>query len=228
MSEHIPLCTLTTLPFSNICTCTTFTVSSHLSHDMTKPTKWLCASEDSESSLCAQWVAEDPMFLHADSEDSDQTGRMPRLIWVFAGLTATFLVLSCRGSFLFRFCFITVIASPFFLYFFCTFFCYHILGFIYLRKQCSCTTRAKKGTLNIIIIVYTPCRKTLYAIPCVVVKWVGSREKGIYVLEEQQKLGKPAHPPCLSRAFAVHAYNKSADVKIKSHLLFSRWVCTKQ
>ena len=36
-----------------------------------------------ESSLCAQWVAKDPRFLHADSEDSDQAG-MPRLIWVFA------------------------------------------------------------------------------------------------------------------------------------------------
>ena len=31
-------------------------------------------------SLCAEWVAKDPSFLHADSEDSDQTGRMPRLI----------------------------------------------------------------------------------------------------------------------------------------------------
>ena len=41
----------------------------------------------SESSLCAQWVAKDPRFLHADSEDSDQTGWMPRLIWVFAGRT---------------------------------------------------------------------------------------------------------------------------------------------
>ena len=28
----------------------------------------------SESSLCTQWVAMDPRFLHADSEDSDQTG----------------------------------------------------------------------------------------------------------------------------------------------------------
>ena len=28
----------------------------------------------SESSLCAQWVAKDPSFLHADSEDSDPTG----------------------------------------------------------------------------------------------------------------------------------------------------------
>ena len=25
----------------------------------------------SESSLCTQWVAKDPSFLHADSEDSD-------------------------------------------------------------------------------------------------------------------------------------------------------------
>ena len=34
----------------------------------------------SESSLCAQWIAKDPSLLHADSEDSDQTGRMPKLI----------------------------------------------------------------------------------------------------------------------------------------------------
>ena len=33
-----------------------------------------------ESSLCAQWVAKDPRFFRADSEASDQTGRMPRLI----------------------------------------------------------------------------------------------------------------------------------------------------
>ena len=39
----------------------------------------------SESSLCAQWVAMDPRFLYADSKDSDQTGQMPKLIWVFAG-----------------------------------------------------------------------------------------------------------------------------------------------
>ena len=31
-------------------------------------------------SLGAQWVAKDPMFPHADSEDSDQTVWMPRLI----------------------------------------------------------------------------------------------------------------------------------------------------
>ena len=48
----------------------------------------------SESSLCTQWVAKDPSFLHADSEDSDQTGRMPRLIWVFAGCTVILLVVS--------------------------------------------------------------------------------------------------------------------------------------
>ena len=31
------------------------------------------------------------MFLHADSEDTDQTGRMPRLIGVFAGCTGRFV-----------------------------------------------------------------------------------------------------------------------------------------
>ena len=35
----------------------------------------------SKSSLCTQWVAKDPNFLHADSEDSDQTGRIPSLCW---------------------------------------------------------------------------------------------------------------------------------------------------
>ena len=53
----------------------------------------------SESLLSAQWVAKDPSFLHAESEDSDQTGRMPRLIWVFAGCTTTLLVLSRGGSY---------------------------------------------------------------------------------------------------------------------------------
>ena len=45
----------------------------------------------SESSLSTQWVAKDPSFLHADSEDSDQTGRMPRLIWIFAERTCRFV-----------------------------------------------------------------------------------------------------------------------------------------
>ena len=63
----------------------------HVSRDMTKPATtqinlgirpvW------SESSLCAHWVAKDPKFLHAGSEDSDQTGR-----------ALTLLVLSCRSS----------------------------------------------------------------------------------------------------------------------------------
>ena len=52
----------------------------------------------SDSSLCAHWVARYPSFLHADSEDSDQTGRLPRLIWVFARCTLILLVLSWGGS----------------------------------------------------------------------------------------------------------------------------------
>ena len=45
------------------------------------------ASAQSDQSLgCA------PSVLHADSEDSDRTGQMPRLTWVFAGRTVTLLV----------------------------------------------------------------------------------------------------------------------------------------
>ena len=44
----------------------------------------------SESSQCAQWVAEDPMFLHADSENWSDWW-MPRLIWVFAGSKGHFV-----------------------------------------------------------------------------------------------------------------------------------------
>ena len=40
------------------------------------PTPFASAQSD-QSSLCTQWVAKDPSFLHADIEDSDQTGRMP-------------------------------------------------------------------------------------------------------------------------------------------------------
>ena len=83
----------------------------------------------SESSLCAQWVAKSPRFLHTDSEDSDQTGRMPRLIWVFAGRILTLLVLSCRGSLVIVFillflvahcdCIITVCQGVGFFFLFC-------------------------------------------------------------------------------------------------------------
>ena len=68
-----------------------------LSRHMTKPTKWHVrpAKTDQpghpESSLCAQWVAKDLRFLQSDSEDSDQTGRMPRTIWVLAGCTGHFV-----------------------------------------------------------------------------------------------------------------------------------------
>ena len=49
----------------------------HLSCCTTKPTKWLCQAKSqilpvwSEPSLCTQWVAKDPRFLHAPRGDSD-------------------------------------------------------------------------------------------------------------------------------------------------------------
>ena len=68
---------------------------------MTKLTKWpvrpaitqISLDIDpvwSESSMCAQSVTKDSRLLHAGSEDSDQTGRIPSLIWVFAGCTCYF------------------------------------------------------------------------------------------------------------------------------------------
>ena len=55
-----------------------------MSRDMTKPTKWLCAqrrlrsawasAQSDQSSLCAQLVAKDPSFLHADSGDLIRLG----------------------------------------------------------------------------------------------------------------------------------------------------------
>ena len=73
-----------------------------MSRLMTKPTKWYMRQAKTqislgictvwwEFSLCVQWVAKGPMFLHASSNDSDQTGRMPRLIWVFAGRKGHFV-----------------------------------------------------------------------------------------------------------------------------------------
>ena len=78
---------------------------------MTKPTKWhVCPAKTqislgirpvwSESSLSA-WRKLGSFATHwAQSEDSDQTGWMPRLIWVFAGHKASLLVLSWGGSYL--------------------------------------------------------------------------------------------------------------------------------
>ena len=45
----------------------------------------------SASLLGIQWVAKDSTFLHADREETDRTGWMPMLIWVFAGCTGHFV-----------------------------------------------------------------------------------------------------------------------------------------
>ena len=80
-----------------------------MSHLMTKPTKWPVHPAKTQISLgiCPVWsVTSLSAWMHigslathwAHSEDSDQTGRMPRLIWVFAGRTFILLVLSWGGS----------------------------------------------------------------------------------------------------------------------------------
>ena len=59
---------------------------------------WSESSLGAVSSLSA-WRNIGSLATHwGHSEDCDQTGRMPWLIWVFAGHTLILLVLSCRGS----------------------------------------------------------------------------------------------------------------------------------
>ena len=81
-----------------------------MSHLMTKPTKWHVRPVKtqislgirpvwSESALSA-WRKPGSLATHwTPCEDSDQTGRIPRLISVFAGRTVILLVLSRGGSF---------------------------------------------------------------------------------------------------------------------------------
>ena len=77
-------------------------MSTHnMSHSISKPTKWhvrpaktqICLDNRlvwSESSLFA-WRSLGSLSIHwAHSEDSDQTGQMPRLIWVSAWRTCHF------------------------------------------------------------------------------------------------------------------------------------------
>ena len=112
VSPHCPNSRIIAAIFSrclmNFLIFTVHLTKKHRSCDMTKPTKWVCAqrrlrsdwasTQSDQSSLCTQWVAKGPRFLHADSKDSDQTGRMPRLIWVFGGQTCHLLVLSWGDS----------------------------------------------------------------------------------------------------------------------------------
>ena len=81
-----------------------------MSRLMTKPTKWPAWPAKTQISLgiCQVWSESvlsawrnlGSLAIHwMHSEYSVQTGRMPRLIWVFAGHTVILLVLSWRGSF---------------------------------------------------------------------------------------------------------------------------------
>ena len=88
--------------------CLIITLAAEMSRDMTKPIKWVCAqrrlrwawaSAQSDQSLrCPHDEKCGSLPTHWAQAKTDQTGRMPRLIRVFAGRTVTLLVLSCRCS----------------------------------------------------------------------------------------------------------------------------------
>ena len=49
-------------------------------HDKTNNMACAPSMDSDQPGLCTKWVAKDSSFLYADSEGSDQTGQMPRLI----------------------------------------------------------------------------------------------------------------------------------------------------
>ena len=58
---------------------------------MTKPTKCMCAQRRLRSAWASAQSDQSLRCLGAPRDDSDQTGWMPRLIWVFAGRTYHFI-----------------------------------------------------------------------------------------------------------------------------------------
>ena len=84
----------------------------YLSRFVTKQTKWHVHPAKTKislgirpvwsESLLSAWRKLGSLATHwAHSEDSDQTGRMPRLIWVFAGRTCHFVGFVMRWLYLF-------------------------------------------------------------------------------------------------------------------------------
>ena len=82
-------------------------MSDQVSHLMTKPTKWHVHPAKTQISLgiCLVWLESllsiwrrlGSLATHwAHIEDADQTGRMPRLIWVFAGRSVILLRFDMR------------------------------------------------------------------------------------------------------------------------------------
>ena len=75
--QYIPLCLLVTSESRKH-------LKQKMNRLMTKSTVWLCAQlrlrsawASTQSSLCAQWVAKDPSFLHADSKTLNRLGGCP-------------------------------------------------------------------------------------------------------------------------------------------------------
>ena len=76
------------------------TIKHYMSPIMTKPTKWLVRPAKTQIGICPVWSESSlsawrklgSLATHwAHSKDSDQTRRMPRLIWVFAGSRGQFV-----------------------------------------------------------------------------------------------------------------------------------------
>ena len=142
----------------------------------------------SESSLSA-WRNLGSLATHwVHSEDSDQTGWTPRLIWVFAGCTFILLVLSCGGSFVDVFIFpkylfkITIYCNPTLHIFMGIYFLHFADG----MSICSDKFRISLSSLLLQLDMSLVMRKPVLAI-----------------CENNKGADQPAHPRSLISTFVV-------------------------
>ena len=74
--QYVTICLFHSYQYHKICYGAIASTSSISETRLDKTNKMSVRPAKTQLSLCAQWVAKDQSFLHADSEDSDQTGRL--------------------------------------------------------------------------------------------------------------------------------------------------------
>ena len=185
-------------------------IKQQMSRLMTKPTKWYVRPAKtlislgthpvwSESSLSA-WRNLGSLATHwAPSEDSDQIGRMPRLIWVFAGRTVILLVLSWGGSNILH---LSINFCKQYI-FDCLFPIYPLFAFWFagLRiAMLACNFLILLGTA-IRCITLEPVAATWYAM--IIIILAATRQNQQNDCAPSEDSDQPGHPPSLIRVFAV-------------------------
>ena len=81
------------------CRCKCLSCKVYMSCRMSKPTKWPLSAQSDQSLCCPHEETFGPQLPIERTAKTDQTGRMPRLIWVFAGHKGYFIGFVIRLTF---------------------------------------------------------------------------------------------------------------------------------